>query len=92
MIYQRLSFHTAIVLYERNLCEYYIVILKVTGVLLSSTEFLPGHASLPLDLSKKIPNGQHKLSITQGHGLAPTAVVILEVSDIFLTSMLVCKY
>lgn len=40
--------------------------------------FLPGHASLPLDLSKKIPNGQHKLSVTQGHGLAPTAVITLE--------------
>uniref|UniRef100_A0A8C0XT41 C2cd2 like n=1 Tax=Cyprinus carpio carpio TaxID=630221 RepID=A0A8C0XT41_CYPCA len=41
-------------------------------------QFLPGCASLQLDLSKRIPNGQHKLSITPGHGLAPTAVVTLE--------------
>ncbi|XP_065106259.1 phospholipid transfer protein C2CD2L isoform X1 [Paramisgurnus dabryanus] len=41
-------------------------------------QFLPGHASLPLDPSKKIPNGQHKLSVTPGHGLAPTAIITLE--------------
>ncbi|XP_056100907.1 phospholipid transfer protein C2CD2L isoform X2 [Rhinichthys klamathensis goyatoka] len=41
-------------------------------------QFLPGRASLPLDLSKRIPNGQHKLSIAPGHGLAPTAIVTLE--------------
>ncbi|XP_052448821.1 phospholipid transfer protein C2CD2L-like isoform X2 [Carassius gibelio] len=41
-------------------------------------QFLPGCASLQLDLSKRISNGQHKLSITPGHGLAPTAVVTLE--------------
>ncbi|XP_051970266.1 phospholipid transfer protein C2CD2L isoform X2 [Xyrauchen texanus] len=38
-------------------------------------QFLPGCASLPLDLSK---NGQHKLSIAPGYGLAPTAIVTLE--------------
>ncbi|XP_039514650.1 phospholipid transfer protein C2CD2L isoform X2 [Pimephales promelas] len=41
-------------------------------------QFLPGRASLPLDLSKRIPNGQHNLSIAPGHGLAPTAIVTLE--------------
>jgi len=45
------------------------------------TEFLPGRASLPLDLSKRIPNGQHNLSIAPGHGLAPTAIVTLEVVE-----------
>ncbi|XP_057209240.1 phospholipid transfer protein C2CD2L isoform X1 [Triplophysa rosa] len=50
-------------------------------------QFLPGHASLPLDLSKKIPNGQHKLSITPGHGLAPTAVVTLELLCLELSDL-----
>ncbi|KAA0717082.1 Phospholipid transfer protein C2CD2L [Triplophysa tibetana] len=50
-------------------------------------QFLPGHASLPLDLSKKIPNGQHKLSITPGHGLAPTAVVTLELLCVELSDL-----
>ncbi|XP_051959652.1 phospholipid transfer protein C2CD2L-like [Xyrauchen texanus] len=41
-------------------------------------QYLPGYASLSLDCSKKNPNGQHKLSIGPGHGLAPTAIVTLE--------------
>ncbi|TRY83950.1 hypothetical protein DNTS_006531 [Danionella cerebrum] len=41
-------------------------------------QFLPGQALLSLDFSKRVPNGQHKLSISPGHGLAPTAVVTLE--------------
>lgn len=41
-------------------------------------QFLPGHACLSLDLPKRSPNGLHKLSVTPGHGLAPTATVTLE--------------
>lgn len=42
-------------------------------------EFLPGHACLSLDIPKRSPSGQQKLSITPGHGLTPTATVTLEV-------------
>lgn len=45
-------------------------------------EFLPGHACLSLDIPKKYPSGQQKLSITSGHGLTPTATVTLEVRSV----------
>lgn len=63
-------------------CFFFFFLIHLTNDLVSFswlTEFLPGRASLPLDLSKRIPNGQHKLSIAPGHGLAPTAIVTLEV-------------
>ncbi|XP_030648735.1 phospholipid transfer protein C2CD2L [Chanos chanos] len=41
-------------------------------------QFLPGHASLPLDLLKKSPTGQHVLSINPGPGMSETATVTLE--------------
>lgn len=44
-------------------------------------EFLPGQASIALDLQCKVPTGQHILSISPGHGLAPNATVTAEVSD-----------
>uniref|UniRef100_A0A8C1TQ66 C2cd2 like n=1 Tax=Cyprinus carpio TaxID=7962 RepID=A0A8C1TQ66_CYPCA len=54
-------------------------------------QFLPGCASLQLDLSKRIPNGQHKLSITPGHGLAPTAVVTLELLYLESSDLRACQ-
>ncbi|XP_061073296.1 phospholipid transfer protein C2CD2L-like isoform X2 [Conger conger] len=39
-------------------------------------KFLPGHASIPLDLSRRTPAGQQVLSVSTGSG--PTATVILE--------------
>ncbi|XP_049897301.1 phospholipid transfer protein C2CD2L isoform X4 [Epinephelus moara] len=41
-------------------------------------QFLPGHASIALDLRCKVPTGQHTLSISPGHGLAPNATVTAE--------------
>ncbi|XP_029303585.1 phospholipid transfer protein C2CD2L isoform X3 [Cottoperca gobio] len=41
-------------------------------------QFLPGHASIPLDLRSKVPTGQHTLSISPGHGLAPNATITVE--------------
>uniref|UniRef100_A0AAY4E2P7 Synaptotagmin-like mitochondrial and lipid-binding domain-containing protein n=1 Tax=Denticeps clupeoides TaxID=299321 RepID=A0AAY4E2P7_9TELE len=41
--------------------------------------FLPGHASLLLDLPRKGPAGQHVLPISPGHGLSSTATVALEI-------------
>ncbi|KAK1882556.1 Phospholipid transfer protein C2CD2L [Dissostichus eleginoides] len=41
-------------------------------------QFLPGHASIPLDLRYKAPTGQHTLSISPGHGLAPNATITAE--------------
>ncbi|XP_034746722.1 phospholipid transfer protein C2CD2L isoform X2 [Etheostoma cragini] len=41
-------------------------------------QFLPGHASIALDLRCKVPTGQHKLSISHGLGLAPNATITAE--------------
>ncbi|XP_068572321.1 phospholipid transfer protein C2CD2L isoform X2 [Cebidichthys violaceus] len=41
-------------------------------------QFLPGHACIALDLRCKVPTGQHTLSISPGHGLAPNATVTAE--------------
>uniref|UniRef100_A0A672FR19 Synaptotagmin-like mitochondrial and lipid-binding domain-containing protein n=1 Tax=Salarias fasciatus TaxID=181472 RepID=A0A672FR19_SALFA len=41
-------------------------------------QFLPGHASIALDLQSKVPTGQHILTISPGHGLAPNATVTAE--------------
>ncbi|XP_046876269.1 phospholipid transfer protein C2CD2L isoform X1 [Hypomesus transpacificus] len=41
-------------------------------------KFLPGHASLVLDLPRRSPIGQHVLSVSHGHGLAPVATVTFE--------------
>ncbi|XP_044079761.1 phospholipid transfer protein C2CD2L isoform X1 [Siniperca chuatsi] len=41
-------------------------------------QFLPGHASIALDLQCKVPTGQHILSISPGHGLAPNATITAE--------------
>ncbi|RXN10388.1 C2 domain-containing 2-like isoform X1 [Labeo rohita] len=54
-------------------------------------QFLPGCASLQLDLSKRIPNGHHKLSIAPGHGLAPTAVVTLELLYLESSDLRACQ-
>uniref|UniRef100_A0A671KV18 C2cd2 like n=1 Tax=Sinocyclocheilus anshuiensis TaxID=1608454 RepID=A0A671KV18_9TELE len=54
-------------------------------------QFLPGCASLQLDLSKRIPNGHHKLSIAPGHGLAPTAIVTLELLYLESSDLRACQ-
>lgn len=41
-------------------------------------QFLPGHATITIDLRCKAPTGQHTLSISPGHGLAPHATVTAE--------------
>ncbi|XP_028451022.1 phospholipid transfer protein C2CD2L isoform X2 [Perca flavescens] len=41
-------------------------------------QFLPGHASIALDLRCKVPTGQHTLSISHGLGLAPNATITAE--------------
>ncbi|XP_067347616.1 phospholipid transfer protein C2CD2L [Channa argus] len=41
-------------------------------------QFLPGLASIPLDPRCKFPTGQHILSLSPGHGLAPHATVTVE--------------
>ncbi|KAM6983907.1 phospholipid transfer protein C2CD2L isoform 2-T2 [Tautogolabrus adspersus] len=41
-------------------------------------QFLPGYASVIFDLCHKVPTGQHTLSISPGHGLAPHATVTAE--------------
>ncbi|XP_047462506.1 phospholipid transfer protein C2CD2L isoform X2 [Mugil cephalus] len=41
-------------------------------------QFLPGHASIALDLQCKVPTGQHIWSISPGHGLAPNATITAE--------------
>uniref|UniRef100_A0A3Q1IR48 Synaptotagmin-like mitochondrial and lipid-binding domain-containing protein n=1 Tax=Anabas testudineus TaxID=64144 RepID=A0A3Q1IR48_ANATE len=40
-------------------------------------QFLPGHASIALDPRSRSPAGQHILSISPGHGLAPNATITL---------------
>ncbi|XP_051548432.1 phospholipid transfer protein C2CD2L-like isoform X2 [Myxocyprinus asiaticus] len=67
--------------------------LKVRLVERNGTEeqFLPGCASLPLDLSKRIPNGLQKLPIAPGHGLAPTAIVTLELLYLESSDLLACE-
>uniref|UniRef100_A0A8D0CVM5 C2cd2 like n=1 Tax=Sander lucioperca TaxID=283035 RepID=A0A8D0CVM5_SANLU len=53
--------------------------VKTATFILFSTliEFLPGHASIALDLRCKVPTGQHTLSISHGLGLAPNATITL---------------
>lgn len=51
-----------------------------TVIFLIWVEFLPGHASIALDPRCKVPTGQHVLSISPGHGLAPNATVTAEVN------------
>ncbi|XP_062262942.1 phospholipid transfer protein C2CD2L [Platichthys flesus] len=41
-------------------------------------QFLPGHASIALDLRCKVLNGQHTLSISPGLGLAPHTTITAE--------------
>ncbi|XP_041750478.1 phospholipid transfer protein C2CD2L isoform X2 [Coregonus clupeaformis] len=41
-------------------------------------QFLSGFACLPLDLTRRAPTGQHVLSVSPGHGLAPNATVTFE--------------
>ncbi|XP_068457545.1 phospholipid transfer protein C2CD2L isoform X2 [Clinocottus analis] len=41
-------------------------------------QFLPGHACIALDLRCKVPTGNHTLSVSPGHGLAPNATVTAE--------------
>ncbi|XP_034539583.1 phospholipid transfer protein C2CD2L isoform X2 [Notolabrus celidotus] len=41
-------------------------------------QYLPGHASVTFDLRSKVPTGQHTLSISPGHGLAPHSTVTAE--------------
>ncbi|XP_072231093.1 phospholipid transfer protein C2CD2L isoform X2 [Leuresthes tenuis] len=41
-------------------------------------QFLPGHASIALNVQSKIPTGQKTLSIGPGHGLAPNATIAAE--------------
>ncbi|XP_056141218.1 phospholipid transfer protein C2CD2L [Lampris incognitus] len=41
-------------------------------------QFLPGHASIALDLPYKSPTGQHVLSVGPGHGLSPNATITTE--------------
>ncbi|XP_074527953.1 phospholipid transfer protein C2CD2L isoform X2 [Halichoeres trimaculatus] len=45
-------------------------------------QFLPGHASITFDLRSKAPTGQHTLSISPGHGLAPHSTVTAELQYI----------
>ncbi|XP_076024823.1 phospholipid transfer protein C2CD2L [Genypterus blacodes] len=41
-------------------------------------QFLPGQASVALAVQRKAPTGQHILSVSPGHGLAPSATVSAE--------------
>lgn len=41
-------------------------------------QFLPGHASIALNLQSKIPTGQHVLYLSPGPGLAPDATISTE--------------
>ncbi|KAI1893771.1 hypothetical protein AGOR_G00127100 [Albula goreensis] len=41
-------------------------------------KFLPGHASLPLDLLRRTPIGRQVLSVNTGPGIPPTATVAME--------------
>ncbi|KAF7655845.1 hypothetical protein LDENG_00049510 [Lucifuga dentata] len=41
-------------------------------------QFLPGHASIALDIQRKVPTGQHILSVSPGLGLAPSATISAE--------------
>uniref|UniRef100_A0A1A8FK66 C2cd2-like n=1 Tax=Nothobranchius korthausae TaxID=1143690 RepID=A0A1A8FK66_9TELE len=42
-------------------------------------QFLPGHASIALNLQNKIPTGQHVVFINPDHGSAPDATITAEV-------------
>ncbi|XP_067294903.1 phospholipid transfer protein C2CD2L isoform X2 [Pseudorasbora parva] len=53
--------------------------------------FLPGLASLPLDLSKRLPNGQQKLAIAPGYGLPQTAIITLELLYLESSDLRVCQ-
>uniref|UniRef100_I3JD36 C2cd2 like n=1 Tax=Oreochromis niloticus TaxID=8128 RepID=I3JD36_ORENI len=44
-------------------------------------QFLPGHASIALDIQGKVPTGQHVLSMRSGQDSTPNAVITAEVSD-----------
>ncbi|XP_061106492.1 phospholipid transfer protein C2CD2L [Conger conger] len=41
-------------------------------------QFLPGRASLPLDLPRRSPTGRHVLSVSPGQGSSPTGTVTFE--------------
>ncbi|KAM4545272.1 phospholipid transfer protein C2CD2L isoform 2-T2 [Odontesthes bonariensis] len=55
--------------------ELRIRLLERTGM---REQFLPGHASIALNVQCKIPTGQKSLSISPGHGLAPNATITTE--------------
>lgn len=55
--------------------ELRVRLLERTG---KREQFLPGHACIALDLRCKVPTGQHTLSVSPGHGLAPNATVTAE--------------
>ncbi|KAJ8276644.1 hypothetical protein COCON_G00083960 [Conger conger] len=41
-------------------------------------QFMPGRASLPLDLPRRSPTGRHVLSVSPGQGSSPTGTVTFE--------------
>ncbi|XP_076867944.1 phospholipid transfer protein C2CD2L [Brachyhypopomus gauderio] len=51
-------------------------------------QFLPGHACLSLGLAGRSPSGQHRLSVTPGHGLPPVATITLELQCVDLNDTL----
>ncbi|XP_029376002.1 phospholipid transfer protein C2CD2L [Echeneis naucrates] len=55
--------------------ELRVRLLERTG---KQEQFLPGYASIALDCQCKVPTGQHVLSISPGHGLAPNATITAE--------------
>ena len=47
----------------------------------SPVEFLPGQASIALDVGGKVPTGPLTVSVSPGQGMAPNVTVTLEVSS-----------
>ena len=57
---------------------YAVLLNKLT---VSPVEFLPGQASIALDVGGKVPTGPLTVSVSPGPGLAPNVTVTLEVSS-----------
>jgi len=52
----------------------------LSDMLSPPVEFLPGQASIALDVGGKAPTGTLTVSVSPGHGLPPNVTVTLEVS------------
>uniref|UniRef100_A0A8C8A386 C2cd2 like n=1 Tax=Oryzias sinensis TaxID=183150 RepID=A0A8C8A386_9TELE len=71
--------------------EFRIRLLERSG---TTEKFIPGHASISLNLQSKTPTGQQTMFISPGNGLAPNAIITAEVgygiSLVFVLELVLC--